>query len=75
MVACVGYRPDPSLTTELRVAEPAGGTVTGEPGYFVLGQKSAGRGGSFLLSDGHRQIREVLAQVQRPQLQVGKRAA
>jgi thioredoxin reductase len=59
VVACVGYRPDLSLTTELRVGEPAGDTATGEPGYFVLGSKAAGRGGSFLLGDGHRQVAEV----------------
>ncbi len=65
VIACVGYRPDLSLTTELRVSEPAGDIVTAEPGYFVLGQKAAGRGGEFLLADGHRQITRAMAIIQR----------
>ncbi len=75
VVACVGYRPDLSLTTELRVGEPVGDIVTAEPGYFVLGQKAAGRGGDFLLADGQAQIQRALALLQRPQLSVGRRAA
>ena len=66
MIACVGYRPDWSLATELRVGEPAAGEIaTGEPGYFVLGQKAAGRTGDFLLVDGHRQIKKAFAIIQR----------
>ena len=66
VVACVGYRPDLSLTTELRVGEPAGDIATAEPGYFVLGQKAAGRGGDFLLSAGHAQVQRALTLLQRP---------
>ena len=65
VIACVGYRPDLSLCTELRVAEPTGDVATDEPGYFVLGQKSMGRSSEFLLADGHQQIRKVFAVVQR----------
>lgn len=66
MFACVGYRPDWSIATELRVGEPAAGEIaTGEPGYFVLGQKSAGRTGDFLLNDGHNQIKRTFAIIQR----------
>ena len=59
VIANVGYRPDLNICQELRVGEPAGDIATGEPGYFFLGAKSHGRGGSFLLRDGHEQIRRV----------------
>ncbi len=63
VVAAVGHRPDLSLTSELRVDEPAGDIETGEPGYFVLGAKSAGRGPGFLLRDGFDQVRRAFAAV------------
>jgi thioredoxin reductase len=53
VIAHVGYRPDPTLASELRADEP---------GYFVLGAKAAGS--DFLLADGHEQIRRVFAQLQ-----------
>lgn len=55
VIANVGYRPDLTLCQELRVGE----SFTGEPGYHVLGAKSRGRDGGFLLRDGHEQIRKV----------------
>ena len=66
VIAAVGYRPDPTLTAELRVDDPEGDLTTGEPGYFVLGAKSAGRSGEFLLREGHGQIHQVLAHLARP---------
>lgn len=60
VIANVGYRPDMMLTAELRVAEPAGGAIqTDEPGYYILGAKSRGRDGNFLLRDGHEQIKKA----------------
>ena len=41
------------------IAEPAGGIQTDEPGYYILGAKSKGRDGSFLLRDGHEQIKKA----------------
>lgn len=52
VVANVGYRPDPGLTEALR---------PDEPGYFVLGAKSGGRG--FLLRDAFDPIRRVFARI------------
>jgi thioredoxin reductase len=52
LVAHVGYRPDVSLTQELR---------DGEPNYFVLGAKATGRDSGFLLRDARSQIREAFA--------------
>ncbi|MGL6096035.1 MAG: NAD-binding protein [Fimbriiglobus sp.] len=78
VIANVGYRPDPALTTELRLGEPAGGGIeTAEPGYFVLGSKSFGRDSSFLLRDGHEQIRRAFAVIlAKPSLdQYAKKAA
>jgi thioredoxin reductase len=63
VVAHVGYRPDLSLCSELRVEEPAGRIETSEPGYFVLGAKARGRDSNFLLRDGHDQIRRAFAVV------------
>jgi thioredoxin reductase len=63
IIANVGFRPEPTLTQELRVQEPAGEITTAEPGYFVLGAKSMGRSGEFLLRDGHAQIRKAVAMV------------
>jgi thioredoxin reductase len=52
LIAHVGYRPDVSLTQELRAQEP---------NYFVLGAKSRGRDSGFLLHDSQEQIREAFA--------------
>lgn len=65
LIAATGNRPEPTLTAELRVEEPGGGVETGEPGYFVLGMKSAGRSGEFLLRDGFDQVRRAVAAVAR----------
>ncbi|HWB00705.1 MAG TPA: NAD-binding protein [Pirellulales bacterium] len=71
IIANVGYRPDGSIFSELQVgpsgttdglADPTGGPpslLTGEPNFYVLGAKSFGRNSHFLLSDGHRQIRDL----------------
>jgi len=61
VIANVGYRPDPSLVSELRIGELAGKIASDEPGYFVLGAKAAGRTGDFLIRDGHEQIRRAFA--------------
>lgn len=61
VIANVGYRPDLSLCSELRVAEPAGKIETDEPGYYLLGAKAKGRDSNFLLKDGHEQIKKVFA--------------
>ena len=61
LIAAPGYRPDPTLTAELRVGEGEGDIETGEPNYFVLGAKSAGRGGEFLLRDAAQQVRRAVA--------------
>ena len=63
VVAAVGGRPDLTVCTELRVAEPAGDIATGEPGYFVLGQKAAGRGADFVIRDGLGHVRRAVAAV------------
>lgn len=63
VIANVGYRPDVVLTAELRVHEPAGGIQTDEPGYYILGAKSRGRDGGFLLRDGHEQIKKAFASI------------
>ncbi|HET6576496.1 MAG TPA: monooxygenase [Fimbriiglobus sp.] len=63
VIANVGYRPDLSLCSELRVAELAGRIETDEPGYYVLGSKAKGRDSDFLLQDGHEQIRKAFAAI------------
>lgn len=63
VIANVGYRPDLSFCSELRVTEPTGSIETAEPGYFVLGAKSRGRDSNFLLRDGHDQIRRTFAAI------------
>jgi thioredoxin reductase len=77
VVANVGYRPDLSVCTELRVDEPHGAIETGEPGYFILGAKSRGRDSNFLLRDGHDQVKRAFAQITaNPRLDLyAKRAA
>ncbi|HEX4132086.1 MAG TPA: hypothetical protein VHZ24_18795 [Pirellulales bacterium] len=71
VIANVGYRPDSSIARELHVEfngvtdgldDPSGGPaalVNGEPNFYVLGAKSFGRNSRFLLTDGHRQIRDL----------------
>jgi len=61
LLAHVGYRPDLTMSNELRVLEPIGRIETEEPGYFVLGSKAMGRDSNFLLRDGHEQIRRAFA--------------
>jgi thioredoxin reductase len=59
LIANVGYKPDLSLSSELRVLEPEGDVLTGEPGYYILGAKSYGRRSGFMLQDTAAQIRRV----------------
>ena len=62
VIAAVGYRPDVSLCSELRVTEPAGGgTESGEPGYHFVGIKASGRDSRYLIRDAHDQIRRAYA--------------
>lgn len=63
LIANIGYKPDLTLTAELRVSESAGDFRTAEPGYYVLGAKSKGRVSGFLLRDGHEQVRRAFAEV------------
>ena len=64
VVSAVGYRPDVSLCSELRVTEPSAGvTDSGEPGYYFVGIKAAGRSSRFLIRDAHEQVRQVYAQL------------
>lgn len=60
VIALVGYRPELSIAQELRVAEPTGESVTGEPGYFILGAKSKGRDSAFFIKDGIEQIKTIV---------------
>ncbi len=64
VITNVGFRPDMTICQELRVAEPKGDCVTDEPGYYILGIKSAGRTSQFTLSMGYEQIRKVFAQIE-----------
>jgi hypothetical protein len=63
IIANVGYAPDTGLSRELHVAE---NTVlcNPEPNFFVLGAKSYGRHGEFLLRSGFEQVRDVFALIQ-----------
>jgi len=45
------------------VAEPSGTPETGEPSYFIMGDKSSLVKSEFLLCDGFDQIRRVFAQL------------
>jgi len=63
VIACVGYRADLAIASELRVGEPNGMPETTEPGYFHLGIKAHDRDSAFLIRDGHEQIRRVFAQL------------
>ena len=60
VIALVGYRPDTSVSQELRVGEPTGEVATGEPGYFILGAKSMGRDSGFLIRDGLAHVHRVV---------------
>lgn len=71
VIANVGYRGDVRLLDELqieicpetgaaRTVEP-GGITTTEPDFYVLGAKSRGRDGRFLIATGLEQIRQVFA--------------
>jgi hypothetical protein len=71
VIANVGYRGDFRLLDELQVEvcshsgaprtlEP-GSIVTSEPDFYVLGAKSRGRDGRFLIASGFEQIRQVFA--------------
>ena len=75
VIACVGYRADTAIASELRIGEPSGLPETAEPGYFHLGIKSHDRDSGFLIRDGHEQIRRVFAQLAGKGIQyVGKAA-
>lgn len=63
VIAHVGYRPDATLTQELRVETPAGSPFTSEPDYYILGSKSLGRDSNFLIRDGHTQLERVFARL------------
>jgi hypothetical protein len=63
VIANVGYRPDLSLCSELRVSDPVGRIETDEPGYYVLGSKAKGRDSNFLIRDGHEQIKRAFATI------------
>ena len=66
VIANVDYRAEMRLCEALHVDEPTGSIATREPGYFILGAKSQGRGSGFLLKTGFEQIRQVFAQVLGP---------
>lgn len=61
VIALVGYRPELSLSQELRVAEPNGDYVTNEPGYYLLGSKSKGRDSDFFLKEGYDQVQSAIS--------------
>lgn len=63
LIAHVGYRADMRICDGLRVGELNGSPETGEPGYFILGEKSRGHKSNFLLRDGFDQIRRAFAQL------------
>lgn len=77
VIGAVGSRADLRLSGSLRAEEPIGRIETREPGYFILGSKSFGRDGSFLLRDGFEQVRSVFAMIGgNPRLDLyGKKAA
>jgi hypothetical protein len=63
IVANVGYRPDRTMTSALRMDESDGQIETREPGYYILGAKSWGHKSGFLLRDGFEQIKQVFAAI------------
>ena len=68
MIASVGHSPDVTLYRELQIEEcrttlaPTLVTTT-EPNFFVLGAKSCGRNGQFLMRTGFEQVRNVFATI------------
>jgi thioredoxin reductase len=76
VIGAVGFRADSRISGMLAVDEPAGRIETREPGYFILGMKSAGRDSAFLLRDGHDQVRRVFTHLtSNPRLNLYARAA
>jgi hypothetical protein len=63
IIANVGYAPDTGLARELHVSENTA-LCNPEPNFFVLGAKSYGRFGEFLLRSGFEQIRDIFALIQ-----------
>jgi thioredoxin reductase len=66
VIANVGYRPDESIYRVLRVGDVSSINADssiqgGEPNYYVLGAKAAGRRSNFFLSEGYDQIRRAFA--------------
>jgi hypothetical protein len=65
IIANVGFRPDNRLYEELQIHDPElDGTQTllhPEPNFYILGQKSFGRGPNFLYQLGLSQIREAFS--------------
>ncbi len=71
VIANVGYRGDRSIFEELQVEVCGttgavkkigpGGVCTGEPDFYILGAKSRGRDGRFLLSEAFDEIRALFA--------------
>ncbi len=63
IIANVGYAAETELARELHISE-TDALRNPEPNYFVLGAKSSGRSGQFLLRTGFEQIRAVFALIQ-----------
>ena len=63
VISCVGYRADLGICSGLKVDDPIGRFQTREPGYYVLGSKSHGRGSGFLMRDGFEQVRQVFTAI------------
>ena len=70
VLANVGYRPDWRFTEELQVERCAGtdrpkfepgSMVTAEPDFYVVGAKSSGRDGRFVVAEGLEQVRQVFS--------------
>jgi thioredoxin reductase len=66
----VGSRPDWSITKELQMKRcgvtdrpslESGSMVTSEPDFYVIGAKSCGRDGRFVIADGLEQVRQVFS--------------
>ena len=83
IIANVGFRPDRRIYAELQVADDpltgaatdwlvrrdAAALLTGEPDFYVLGAKSAGRQPRFTIADGLTQIRQLFTIIgDRPEL-------
>jgi hypothetical protein len=67
ILADTGFRPETSIYRELQVrhapateaAETEPALITGEPNFYVLGAKSFGRKGGYMMLDGIKQVREL----------------